>query len=78
MSLLTLFDSKKRLTDINRQIDSPFIRFTLCCCALTSAKLSEQWIIYLCVTSVTYLYCILSFTVYAGGGTCAHTFCVIY
>ena len=74
MLKLTLFDSKTRFNDINRQIDSPFLRFTLCW-AVTSAKLSEQWIIYLCVTSATYLYCILSFTVYAGGATCDHTHC---
>ena len=70
MSLLALFDSKKWFIDINQQIDSPLFRFTLCCRVVTSAKLSEQWIIYLGVTSVTYLHCILSFTVYAGGATC--------
>ena len=73
ISLLTLFDSKTRFTEIDRNIDSQFFRFTMFCWAVTSAKLSEQWIIYLCVTSVAYLYLILSFTVYAGGATCGWT-----
>ena len=67
MSLLTLVDNKKRFIDLNWHTNFLFFRFTLRDWAVTSTcstNSSDEWIICLCLISLSYYHFLLNYSSY--------------